>query len=79
MKRRIGLKQWLSKEKNRAAVRRCGLGGCPEGGWGETEQARHRIVEVLPHRTERSFTVDEVIDSLYAVNPITGRYGLKED
>jgi hypothetical protein len=76
--RRIGLKRWLSKEKNRESVRSCGLVGCPEGGWGETQQAMRRIQEELPFRDERLFTVREVIDALYLVDK-SDRYQLKED
>ena len=76
MKRRIGLKQWLAKEANRAAVRRCGLAGCPEGGWAETDQAWRRITEELPFRDERAFTVAEVVDALYLVDE-GGRYRLR--
>lgn len=83
MKRKIGLKKWLRSEKNRKAVRICGLAGCPEGGWGETEQAKLRIRDMLPNRDERSFTVDDVIDAMYRVNcpdpNAAGRYELRED
>jgi hypothetical protein len=78
-KRRIGLKAWLSKEEHRAAVHRCGLAGCPEGGWGETEAAKGRIFDELPFKDERAFTVHEVVDALFVVNKITRRYEPKED
>jgi hypothetical protein len=76
MKRGIGLKRWLAKEKNRVAVRQHGLAGCPEGGWGETQQAMDRMRGELPF--ERAFTAREVIDALYLVDT-NGRYQVRED
>jgi hypothetical protein len=73
----ISLKVWLSKEQNRIAVRSCGLGGCPEGGWGETAQAMGEIRGELPRRNERSFTVREAVDALYLVDK-SGRYQVKD-
>ena len=49
------------------------LAGCPEGGWPETEQARRQIVEYLPARSERSYTVSEFIAAAYTLDH-TQRY-----
>ena len=38
-----------------------GLAGCPLGGWAETQQARAAIVEALPLRIDRAYTVDDLI------------------
>lgn len=54
-------------------VTRSGLGGCPEGGWPETQQAKRRLEDALPHRSERTYTACEIIDALYTVNNM-GRY-----
>ena len=44
------------------------LAGCPVGAWGQTEQARRAIVNELPLRAQRDYTVDQLIDSLFTVN-----------
>lgn len=49
-------------------VTRCGLDGCPVGGWPETQQALHCMVDELPHREERSYTVHDLIAELYDVD-----------
>ena len=59
-------------------VTRCGLGGCPVGGWPETEQAIGRIEEALPLRSERSYTVDNIIGALYEIDH-AGRYRYRID
>lgn len=38
-----------------------GLVGCPVGGWAETTQARRRLIDELPWRAERTYSVDDVI------------------
>lgn len=58
-------------------VTRCGIGGCPVGGWAETEQAMRRVSEELPLRSERSYSVDELISALYYVDA-AGRYQYRE-
>lgn len=59
-------------------VTRCGLGGCPVGGWAETQQAIRRITEELPMPNERSYTTHELIDALYEVDS-AGRYQYRAD
>ena len=59
-----------SESLSRAA---CYLDGCPVGGWGETTQARRQIVDELPHRELRSYTVSEFIAAVYTVDD-TDRY-----
>lgn len=44
-----------------------GLDGCPVGGWPETQQAILRLSDEIPHRSERSYTVYDLIDRLYTV------------
>lgn len=39
------------------------LVGCPAGGWGETQQARRQVIEEIPHRELRSYSVDELISA----------------
>lgn len=53
------------------------LHGCPVGGWGETQQARSQMCEELPHRSERSYTIDDVISALYTVDS-ADRYRCRE-
>lgn len=48
------------------------LHGCPVGSWPETEQARRVIADQLPHRAQRSYTVDEFVALCYAIE--RGRY-----
>lgn len=50
-------------------IRRCGLDGCPQGGWPETAQAIRRIDDEIP----RGVGVGDVIDALYRVDH-AGRY-----
>jgi hypothetical protein len=50
-----------------------GLVGCPVGGWGETSQAMGRVREELPHRTERRYTVFDLIGRVLEEGP-SGRY-----
>jgi hypothetical protein len=59
----------MSRKQNLAAATRDraitralgGLTGCPVGGWGETRQAYRRLLDELPRRSERSYTVDELV------------------
>lgn len=44
------------------------LEGCPVGGWGETAEARRDIVEYLPARHARSYTLDDFISTVYTVD-----------
>jgi len=48
--------------------------GIPEGGWGETKQAKARLVEALPRPEDRDYTLADVIDAALCVCPTTGRY-----
>jgi hypothetical protein len=52
---------------------RCGLAGCPVGGWGETRQAVARLRDELPDRSDRSYTVWDVIAVCYRLSH-SGRY-----
>lgn len=62
------LKQAIAKA-NRGQISGLGsLNGCPVGGWPETEQAKRQILESLPSRTERKYTLQELIDALYTVS-----------
>lgn len=47
-------------------VTRSGLAGCPVGGWAETAQARSRMIDALPVRSARAYSVDDIITALYA-------------
>jgi len=44
------------------------LDGCPEGGWGETDQAVRQIQDELPLRGERSYTLREFIEAAYSLD-----------
>lgn len=44
------------------------LDGCPVGGWPETEQAKRAILNDLPLRSCRSYTVDQWIAAVYRVD-----------
>lgn len=57
---------------------RCGLGGCPLGGWPETRQALLRLEDDLPRREHRDYTIWQLVDSLYVVND-AGRYEWREE
>lgn len=59
-------------------VTRCGLAGCPVGGWPETVQAISRMDDELPFRAERSYTVYDLIEALYEEDH-TGRYVYRGD
>lgn len=55
----------------------CGLDGCPVGSWPETQQAMRALADELPHRTERTYILSDVIDALY-VEDHAGRYRVRE-
>jgi hypothetical protein len=57
---------------------RCGLAGCPEGGWAQTEQARAQLLDELPLRSERAYTVDEFISAAYELDH-AGRYQVRAE
>lgn len=40
-----------------------GLAGLPSGGWAETDQATREVVEELPHRSEREYSVHDLISA----------------
>lgn len=69
--RRESLKQAVAKVKYDY------LGGCPVGGWPETEQAKRRLLDDIPRRAERIYTSAQLIDALYEVNS-AGRYVRRE-
>ena len=52
------------KSKALATAARC-LHGLPEGGWPQTQQARLDILEYLPLRDMRSYTITEFIGATY--------------
>jgi len=60
----------------RAGGPRCGLDGCPVGGWGETQQALRQLAEDLPLKSERTYSVQQVVDALYDVDS-AGRYRVR--
>lgn len=51
-----------------------GLVGCPEGGWPETEQAKRRLVDALPFRTDRNYSASDLIESALVIDRTTRRY-----
>lgn len=55
-----------------------GLVGCPIGGWGETDQARRRVVDELPRRSERDWTASQLIEAVLDED-YAGRYAWRED
>ena len=57
---------------------RCGLAGCPVGGWGETDQAMRRLEEDLPRRSERTYSLADVVSALYYVDH-ADRYRVREE
>lgn len=71
--RRTTLRDALRSQRLVAAIHRCGLAGCPEGGWPETQQAMRRIADELPLRDTRAYRVHDVVDALYAIDH-AGRY-----
>ena len=44
--------------------------GCPVGGWGETEQAMHRVREELPLRSQRDYTLADFVGAVYTTNSL---------
>jgi hypothetical protein len=40
-----------------------GLVGCPVGGWAETAQAERRLVDELPRKAARTYSINELIDA----------------
>jgi hypothetical protein len=50
------------------------LVGLPDGGWPETKQAWHRLLETLPARSERDFTADQLVARYLQVDATTQRY-----
>jgi hypothetical protein len=42
--------------------------GCPVGGWPETVQARQRILDELPLRSQRAYTIEQWVDAVYRVD-----------
>lgn len=77
--RRQSLRQALTQVRSgKIRVTRCGLDGCPVGGWGETRQAMDRIQAELPHRSLRTYTLTEIVDALYTVDG-ADRYRLRAE
>ena len=73
-------KQTLNQALNNPSIRRA-LGsfvGCPEGGWGETDQAERRLNDALPYRFQRTYTMSELINAALEVNEATQRYQWRE-
>ncbi len=64
---RQSLRQTVSLVRS-GRLRVDGLAGCPVGGWAETAQAMRRIEDELPHRSQRSYTLAQIVDALYAVD-----------
>lgn len=44
------------------------LVGCPVGGWAETMQAKRAIVDELPSRAERDWSVADFLDAVFEIN-----------
>ena len=72
--RKQTLQQALRLERaGKLKIAECGLAGCPTGGWAETQQAMRRIADELPRADERSYSLHDLISSLYSVDH-AGRY-----
>jgi hypothetical protein len=54
-----------------------GLGGLPVGDWPETRQAKSRMIDGLPNRCDRTYTIGDLIDALY-IETASGRYARRE-
>lgn len=54
------IEQALRARKIRTALNQ--LVGCPVGGWGETDQAWRYLGDVVPWKTERDYTVAQLVD-----------------
>jgi hypothetical protein len=76
MPKKESLNQRIAKIRKGEFTLRCGLDGCPEGGWPETQQAISRLAEDLPHRSERSYTTSELIGAVYEIDH-AGRYRIR--
>lgn len=74
-KTRETLKQRLAIIRRDGLV--CGLGGCPVGGWPETQQALARLRDDIPARDQRNYLLSELVDALYRVDS-AGRYRWRE-
>lgn len=70
------------KQSLRAAVRAIqtgamqihgGLDGLPVGGWPETQQAVRQLEESIPGPWARSYTVEQIIDAVWATDA-SGRF-----
>lgn len=57
---------------------RCGLDGCPVGGWPETQQALLRLADDIPRREHRDYDTYQLVDALYVVDH-AGRYRRREE
>ena len=57
----VKTKNWTRRRGNKELVVRCGLAGCPVGGWAETAQAMRRIRDELPDGVD----LYDVIDAMY--------------
>ena len=44
------------------------LSGKPVGGWPETTQARAELVDHLPFRSDRAYTVEEFVAAAYEID-----------
>lgn len=70
---RVDMKQTLRKAVYQCLTGRglreaLQLDGCPVGGWPETEQAWNVLLNALPVRDLRSYTVNEFVDAVYRVD-----------
>lgn len=56
-------------EKSPALARAAAyLRNCPVGGWAETAQAKRRILDELPLREARSYSLGEFIETVYKID-----------
>ena len=76
MARKETLRQAVHLARSGRRAVRCGLTGCPVGGWPETAQAMRRLADELPR--ERRYTVAQLVDALYCVD-FAGRYCWREE
>ena len=74
--RKQGLRGALQAiRRGKLDITRCGLAGCPVGGWPETRQAMSRIEDELPR--DRTYTVQQIVDAVYTEDH-AGRWQLRD-
>lgn len=69
------LKQALGNKSIRMHLNE--LDGKPVGGWAETQQAKLALPGALPDKSDREYTLQQLIG--YAMDESNGRYRWRED